>query len=99
MNNQTSRTRPISAGGIDPLDHMIATMGGETTSSYDELPHQLKRFKQQPMSVAGRVFDLKQKTPFLWREIQYFELILNCTARFNNTAAKLQERFENINDF
>ena len=90
--------RPKSgrAGDITVLDHRIAMCGG-TTSSYEELPHMLQKYKTRaPISLIEREDELVGTNRFLLEELKYHRGIREVETKFVIQISALRDKLENV---
>lgn len=88
------RRRPGSgrAGNITPLDDQIARSGG-TTSTYEQLPHQLQIAKQpHAVSSAERVVELTRANGYLLQKLAYYKDIQVADMDFYKTVMELHAK-------
>ncbi len=92
------RMRPRSSrgGSVGPLDHLIASQGG-TTSSLEELPHRLKISKiHQPMTTEERVIELTRINGYLLEELAYHIDTRAAEMKFWERVSKLRTEMDRI---
>lgn len=88
------RQRPAfgRAGNVTAIDHMIARNGG-ITSTFAELPHQLRIAKKDPpMTLTEQVEKLTRQNGNLLEELAFFKDTRNAEIKFLRTVHKLHKK-------
>ena len=90
------RQRPASgrAGNVTAIDHLIAKNGG-VTSTFAELPHQLRIAKKDPpMTLTEQVEKLTRQNGNLLEELAFFKDTRNAETKFLREVHKLHGQLE-----
>ena len=90
------RPRPSSgrAGDVAALDDRIVRNGG-TTSTYEQLPHQLQMSKHcRLVTPAERILELTRTNGYLLQELAYHKDMREAEIEFHETVSEIRTKLE-----